>query len=71
MNGTLMRVVVCVFLLLYTTLPSVILKVYMLATNGSHVSQVRSTKNVAKFDSHTGPITSLSFSENGYYLATR
>lgn len=27
-------------------------------------------QNVAKFEGHTGPITSLSFSENGYYLAT-
>mmetsp|Transcript_12785 Transcript_12785/g.32935 ORF Transcript_12785/g.32935 Transcript_12785/m.32935 type:complete len:502 (+) Transcript_12785:196-1701(+) len=35
-----------------------------------HIWEVRSAKNVAKFDSHIGPITSLSFSENGYYLAT-
>lgn len=27
-------------------------------------------QNVAKFEGHKGPVTSLSFSENGYYLAT-
>ena len=25
--------------------------------------------NVAKFDGHVGPVTAISFSENGYYLA--
>lgn len=29
-----------------------------------------SSQNVAKFAGHAGPITSMSFSENGYYLAT-
>lgn len=27
--------------------------------------------NVAKFDGHTGPVTAMSFSENGYFLAVR
>eukprot|EP00191_Tetraselmis_sp_GSL018_P012099 CAMPEP_0177611664 /NCGR_PEP_ID=MMETSP0419_2-20121207/20654_1 /TAXON_ID=582737 /ORGANISM="Tetraselmis sp., Strain GSL018" /LENGTH=500 /DNA_ID=CAMNT_0019107493 /DNA_START=165 /DNA_END=1667 /DNA_ORIENTATION=- len=38
--------------------------------NAVRIWEVRSSKNVATFDTHTGPITSLSFSENGYYLAT-
>lgn len=25
--------------------------------------------NVAKFEGHTGPVTDISFSENGYFLA--
>lgn len=25
--------------------------------------------NVAKFDGHVGPVTAISFSENGYFLA--
>lgn len=28
------------------------------------------TQQVAKFEGHSSPITALSFSENGYYLAT-
>lgn len=31
---------------------------------------VKSQANVAKFEGHTGPVTSMSFSENGYFLAT-
>ncbi|CAN6897272.1 unnamed protein product, partial [Brassica oleracea] len=31
---------------------------------------VKSQANVAKFGGHTGEITSVSFSENGYFLAT-
>ncbi|KAJ4907179.1 Pre-mRNA-processing factor 19-like protein 2 [Raphanus sativus] len=31
---------------------------------------VKSQANVAKFDGHTGEATSISFSENGYFLAT-
>jgi pre-mRNA-processing factor 19 len=31
---------------------------------------VKSQANVAKFDGHTGPVTAISFSENGYFLAT-
>ncbi|KAK0606954.1 hypothetical protein LWI29_006872 [Acer saccharum] len=31
---------------------------------------VKSQANVAKFDGHVGPVTAISFSENGYYLAT-
>ncbi|KAL9225159.1 hypothetical protein vseg_001112 [Gypsophila vaccaria] len=31
---------------------------------------VKSQTNVAKFDGHVGPVTSMSFSENGYFLAT-
>ncbi|KAH0930242.1 hypothetical protein HID58_015969 [Brassica napus] len=31
---------------------------------------VKSQANVAKFDGHTGEVTSISFSENGYFLAT-
>ncbi|KAL9689232.1 hypothetical protein QQ045_033666 [Rhodiola kirilowii] len=27
-------------------------------------------KNVASFDGHVGPVTAISFSENGYFLAT-
>ena len=27
-------------------------------------------QNVAKFEGHKGPVTGLSFSENGYFLAT-
>ncbi|KAH9602067.1 hypothetical protein KSS87_007005 [Heliosperma pusillum] len=31
---------------------------------------VKSQVNVAKFDGHVGPVTAMSFSENGYFLAT-
>ncbi|XP_073101644.1 pre-mRNA-processing factor 19 isoform X1 [Elaeis guineensis] len=31
---------------------------------------VKSQSNVAKFDGHAGAVTALSFSENGYFLAT-
>ncbi|EFJ38655.1 ubiquitin-protein ligase, PUB59 [Selaginella moellendorffii] len=31
---------------------------------------VKSQNNVAKFEGHSGPVTELSFSENGYFLAT-
>ncbi|XP_068665081.1 pre-mRNA-processing factor 19-like isoform X2 [Aristolochia californica] len=31
---------------------------------------VKSQSNVAQFDGHQGPVTSISFSENGYFLAT-
>ncbi|KAH9681724.1 pre-mRNA-processing factor 19 [Citrus sinensis] len=31
---------------------------------------VKSQANVAKFDGHVGAVTAISFSENGYYLAT-
>ncbi|KAJ6817044.1 pre-mRNA-processing factor 19 [Iris pallida] len=31
---------------------------------------VKSQSNVAKFDGHAGSVTSISFSENGYFLAT-
>jgi pre-mRNA-processing factor 19 len=31
---------------------------------------VKSQVNVAKFEGHTGPVTDISFSENGYFLAT-
>ncbi|XP_027363333.1 pre-mRNA-processing factor 19 homolog 2-like isoform X1 [Abrus precatorius] len=31
---------------------------------------VKSQANVARFDGHVGPVTSISFSENGYFLAT-
>ncbi|KAJ4968616.1 hypothetical protein NE237_015317 [Protea cynaroides] len=31
---------------------------------------VKSQSNVAKFDGHIGPVTAMSFSENGYFLAT-
>ncbi|KNA07665.1 hypothetical protein SOVF_169810 [Spinacia oleracea] len=31
---------------------------------------VKTQVNVAKFDGHTGPVTAMSFSENGYFLAT-
>eukprot|EP00887_Chlorella_sp_A99_P008229 scaffold12.g8229.t1 len=32
--------------------------------------ETRTQKNVAKFDGHTGPLSALSFSENGYYMAS-
>ncbi|XAR48930.1 hypothetical protein NMG60_11031921 [Bertholletia excelsa] len=31
---------------------------------------VKSQANVARFDGHVGPVTAVSFSENGYFLAT-
>ncbi|XP_002528359.2 pre-mRNA-processing factor 19 homolog 1 [Ricinus communis] len=31
---------------------------------------VKSQANVAKFEGHVGPVTAISFSENGYFLAT-
>ncbi|KAF5181952.1 Pre-mrna-processing factor 19-like protein [Thalictrum thalictroides] len=31
---------------------------------------VKSQANVAKFDGHIGPVTAISFSENGYFLAS-
>lgn len=31
---------------------------------------VAMAQNVAKFEGHKGPVTGLSFSENGYFLAT-
>ena len=31
---------------------------------------VATAQNVAKFEGHKGPVTGLSFSENGYFLAT-
>jgi len=34
------------------------------------VWEVRTQKCVATFDGHRGPVTSLSFSENGYYMAS-
>jgi pre-mRNA-processing factor 19 len=32
--------------------------------------ETRTQKNVAKFDGHEGRINGISFSENGYYMAT-
>lgn len=32
--------------------------------------ELRQVKNVAVFEGHLGPVTALSFSENGYHLAT-
>lgn len=42
------------------------------ATDASMVRiwEVRQQKNVASFNDHTKPVRSLSFSENGYHLAT-
>ncbi|GBF98278.1 spliceosome nuclear pre-mRNA splicing factor [Raphidocelis subcapitata] len=46
----------------------------ILATGGAdsvvRVWEMRGQKNVAQFEGHTAPVTSLSFSENGYHLAT-
>jgi pre-mRNA-processing factor 19 len=40
------------------------------AENLVRIWDVKSQENVAKFEGHKGPITSMSFSENGYHLAT-
>ena len=37
---------------------------------GSEVWDVKSQKSVAKVEGHTAAVNALSFSENGYYLAT-
>ena len=46
----------------------------ILATGGVQstvrVWESRTQKSVAKFDGHSGAVTSLSFSENGYYMAS-
>lgn len=34
------------------------------------VWELRTQKNVAQFEGHAGPVLGLSFSENGYHLAT-
>jgi hypothetical protein len=41
-----------------------------IALSLTHVRVSVSSQNVAKFEGHVGHITSLSFSENGYFLAT-
>lgn len=36
----------------------------------SRIWEIRQAKSAASFDGHAAPVTSLSFSENGYYLAS-
>jgi len=41
-----------------------------IASNGILIWDVKTQKNVASFEGHTNPVSSISFSENGYYLAS-